>query len=270
MGLENKNIGFIGCGNMATAMLQGIIGKGLVGKDHLMASAKTEASANRTAERFGIHTGTDNTEVASFSDILILAVKPQLMEEVIFEINRYVKKKTVVVTLAPGKTIAWLAETFGRGIKLVRSMPNTPAAVGEGMTALSPNADVTDEELRDVEEIFDSFGRTSVVPEPMIDVVTGVSGSSPAYVYMFIEALADAGVHEGMPRKQAYEFAAQTVLGSAKMVLESGKHPGELKDAVCSPGGTTIEAVKVLEDKGFRSAIIDATIACIRKAKGID
>ncbi|MCC6094909.1 MAG: pyrroline-5-carboxylate reductase, partial [Eubacterium sp.] len=160
-------------------------------------------------------------------------------------------------------------QTFGKEVKLVRTMPNTPALVGEGMTALSPNERVTEDDLAVVEEIFQSFGRYAVVPEPMIDVVTGVSGSSPAYAFLFIEALADAAVHEGMPRGQAYTFAAQTLLGSAKMVLETGKHPGALKDMVCSPGGTTIEAVRVLEEKGFRSAVMDATIACIRKARDL-
>jgi pyrroline-5-carboxylate reductase len=146
-------------------------------------------------------------------------------------------------------------------------MPNTPADVGEGMTALCPSANVGEADLKTVTEIFSSFGEAEIVTENMIDVVTGVSGSSPAYVFMFIEALADAAVHDGMPRKQAYKFAAQTVLGSAKMVLETGKHPGELKDMVCSPGGTTIEAVKVLEREGFRAAIQDAMEACTIKAE---
>ena len=154
-------------------------------------------------------------------------------------------------------------------MRLVRTMPNTPAFVGEAMAALCPNKMVTEEDLAAVKTIFESFGKASVVPENMIDVVTGVSGSSPAYVFMFIEALADAAVLEGMPRAQAYEFAAQAVLGSAKLVLESGKHPGELKDMVCSPGGTTIEAVRVLEDSGFRGAVIEATKACIDKARAL-
>ena len=149
-------------------------------------------------------------------------------------------------------------------------MPNTPALVGEGMTGVCANDLVTEEELQLVLTLLKSFGRAEVVPEYLMDTVTGVSGSSPAYVFLFLEALADAAVAEGMPRKQAYEFAAQSVLGSAKMLLETGKHPGELKDMVCSPGGTTIEAVAVLERENMRSAVIEATRACIRKSKGVD
>ena len=149
-------------------------------------------------------------------------------------------------------------------------MPNTPALVGEGMTGVCANDLVTEEELQLVLTLLKSFGRAEVVPEYLMDTVTGVSGSLPAYVFLFLEALADAAVAEGMPRKQAYEFAAQSVLGSAKMLLETGMHPGELKDMVCSPGGTTIEAVAVLERENLRSAVIDATRACIRKSKGVD
>lgn len=149
-------------------------------------------------------------------------------------------------------------------------MPNTPALVGEGMTGVCANDLVTEEELQLVLTLLKSFGRAEVVPEYLMDTVTGVSGSSPAYVFLFLEALADAAVAERMPRKQAYEFAAQSVLGSAKMLLETGMHPGELKDMVCSPGGTTIEAVAVLERENLRSAVIDATRACIRKSKGVD
>lgn len=149
-------------------------------------------------------------------------------------------------------------------------MPNTPALVGEGMTGVCANDLVTEEELQLVLTLLKSFGRAEVVPEYLMDTVTGVSGSSPAYVFLFLEALADAAVAEGMPRKQAYEFVAQSVLGSAKMLLETGMHPGELKDMVCSPGGTTIEAVAVLERENLRSAVIDATRACIRKSKGVD
>lgn len=148
-------------------------------------------------------------------------------------------------------------------------MPNTPALVGEGMTGVCANELVTEGELQLTMKLLESFGRAEIVPETLMDTVTGVSGSSPAYVFLFLEALADAAVAEGMPRKQAYEFAAQSVLGSAKMLLETGMHPGELKDMVCSPGGTTIEAVAVLERENMRSAVIEATRACIRKAKGV-
>lgn len=260
-------IGFIGCGNMATAMIGGILGKGLVAPADITASAKSEKTRAKIKAELGIQVG-ENCKIAADSDVLILAIKPIYMEEVIKEIRSSVRPETIVVTLAPGKTLAWLEETFAAPVKVVRTMPNTPALVGEGMTALCPNAYVTAEELGTVMTVFESFGKVQVVSEPMIDVVVGVSGSSPAYVFMFIEAMADAAVADGMPRAQAYEFAAQSVLGSAKMVLETGKHPGELKDMVCSPGGTTIEAVRVLEEKGLRSAVFEAQKACVRKARG--
>ena len=177
-------------------------------------------------------------------------------------IKDIVNENKLIITIAPGKTLAWLEEQFGKKLKIVRTMPNTPAMVGEGMTAACPNELVTEEDMKLALEILDSFGKTEVVPERMIDAVVAVSGSSPAYVYMMIEAMADAAVAEGMPRAQAYKFAAQAVYGSAKMVLETGKHPGELKDMVCSPAGTTIEAVRVLEKEGFRSALIEAMKAC--------
>ena len=260
------NIGFIGCGNMATAMLGGILKNNLVPKENLMASDKSEQAMEKIRRDMGIATA-DNCRVAESADVLVLAVKPVYMEEVIEEIADAVRPETIVVTLAPGKTLKWLDATFGRPTKLVRTMPNTPALVGEGMTAICPNEFVQPEELEQVARIFRSFGKAQVVSETMIDVVTGISGSSPAYVFLFIEAMADAAVAEGMPRAQAYEFASQAVLGSAKMVLETGKHPGELKDMVCSPGGTTIEGVRVLEEKGLRSAVFEATRACVKKAR---
>ena len=194
--------------------------------------------------------------------MLILSVKPQYYAEAIAEIRDCVSDDQLIITIAPGKTLAWLEEQFGKPVKIVRTMPNTPALVGEGMTAACVNPYVTEEEKAYALKILESFGKVEIVPEHLIDAVVAVSGSSPAYVFMFIEAMADAAVAEGMPRAQAYQFAAQAVYGSAKMVMETGKHPGELKDMVCSPAGTTIEAVRVLEERGFRSAVIEAMKAC--------
>ena len=163
----------------------------------------------------------------------------------------------------------YLAGAFEKPVKLVRTMPNTPALVGEGITGVCHNNLVTKEELDYICNILSGFGMAQVLSENLMDVVVSVSGSSPAYVFMLIEAMADGAVADGMPRQQAYQFAAQAVLGSAKMVLETGKHPGELKDMVCSPAGTTIEAVRVLEAKGFRSSVIEAMKACVKKAKGL-
>ena len=194
--------------------------------------------------------------------MIILSVKPQFYEDVINQIKDCVKKEQIIITIAPGKTLAWLAEKFGKEVKIVRTMPNTPALVGEGMTAMCPNEHMEKEETEYVKRLLESFGRVEVVPERLMDVVVSVSGSSPAYVFMMIEAMADAAVSGGMPRAQAYQFAAQAVYGSAKMVLETAKHPGELKDMVCSPAGTTIEAVRTLEEMGFRSSIIEAMKVC--------
>lgn len=262
-------IGFIGCGNMGTAMMHGILAAGKCVPEDMMASAAHADSLKQKKETLGIRTSENNAEVAEFADILFLAVKPQYYPEVIAEIKNTVTEEKVVVSLAPGKTLAWLSELFGVRTKIVRIMPNTPAMTGEGMTGICPGEHVTEEELNQICALCGGFGRSEVVPEHLMDVVTGVSGSSPAYVFMFIEAMADAAVADGMPRAQAYKFAAQAVLGSAKMVLETGRHPGELKDMVCSPGGTTIEAVRVLEEKGMRSAVFEAMKACVKKSRGM-
>lgn len=260
-------IGCIGCGNMATAMIKGILNSGAVKQTEIMASAPSAATQKKITEELGILCGTSNAETAKFADVLFLAVKPQYYEEVIREIRDLVHKEEIIVTIAPGKTLAWLEEQFGQKRKIIRTMPNTPAMVGEGMMALCKNEMVTEEELEAVCRLCSSFGKTECISEHLMDVAVGVSGSSPAYVFLFIEALADAAVSDGMPRAQAYKFAAQAVLGSAKMVLETEKHPGELKDMVCSPGGTTIEAVRVLEEKGLRSAVFEAAKACVKKSR---
>ncbi len=260
-------IGFIGCGNMATAMIKGILDSQKVKTEDVIASAKSEKTREKIKTELGINAALRNKEVAEFSDILFLAVKPQYYEEVIQEIKDDLRENQMIVSIAPGKTLAWLAERLGEDKKIIRTMPNTPAMVKEGMMGMCRNNLVTENEMQQVKDICESFGKAEVVPESLIDVVVGVSGSSPAYVFMFIEAMADAAVADGMPRTQAYKFAAQAVLGSAKMVLETGKHPGELKDMVCSPGGTTIEAVRVLEEKGMRSAVIEASRACVKKAR---
>jgi pyrroline-5-carboxylate reductase len=261
-----KKLGFIGCGNMAKAIMGGIIGKGILKPEELIASDTFRPMLEGAKEKYGICLADSNLEVTENSEMLLLAVKPQYYETVIREIAGSVRPEQIVITIAPGKTLAWLSGTFGKEVKLVRTMPNTPAMVLEGMTAVAPNSLVTKEELEQVLTLLGSFSKTEVVSEHLMDVVTSVSGSSPAYVFLFIEAMADAAVADGMPRAQAYKFAAQAVYGSAKMVLETGKHPAELKDMVCSPAGTTIEAVRVLEEKGFRSAVFEAMKACTKKS----
>ena len=262
-----KTIGFVGGGNMAGAMIGGILSSGLLEASNIIASAKTGKTLTKLKETFGIRVTLSNTEVAENADIIFLAVKPYLYESVIKEIRGAVTEKQIIVSIAAGQSIERIESAFGNRVKLVRTMPNTPATVMEAMSALSPNDDISDDELSDILSIFESFGKAEIIPESLMDAVTGVSGSSPAYVYLFIEAMADAAVKDGMPRAQAYKFAAQSVLGTAKMVLKTGRHPGELKDAVCSPGGTTIEAVTRLEAGGFRNTIITAQNACTAKSK---
>ncbi|MDF2868833.1 MAG: pyrroline-5-carboxylate reductase [Anaerocolumna sp.] len=262
-------LGFIGCGNMATAMIGGITANKICNAEDIIASDAYAPALEKAREQLQIRVSSDNKTVVSEADILFLAVKPQYYETVIKEIKDYIQDNQIIVTIAPGKTLAWLSETFGKSLKVVRCMPNTPALVCEGITGVCSNDLVTEEDLELVCRMLRGFGKVEVLTEKLMDVVVSVSGSSPAYVFMFIEAMADAAVADGMPRAQAYQFAAQAVYGSAKMVLETGKHPGELKDMVCSPGGTTIEAVRVLEQKGFRSAVMEAMKACTTKSKGL-
>nr|WP_317282792.1 pyrroline-5-carboxylate reductase [uncultured Sellimonas sp.] len=262
-------LGFIGCGNMAGAIMGGIIKKGIFKPEEIIGADVFAPTREKAQATYGINITESNLEVVEKSEVIVLAVKPQFYEAVITEIKDKVTDEKIVITIAPGKTLAWLEEKFGKAVKIVRTMPNTPAMVMEGMTAASPNKYLSEEEVKYACTLLESFGKVEVIPERLMDAVVGVSGSSPAYVFMFIEAMADAAVSDGMPRPQAYKFAAQAVLGSAKMVLETGKHPGELKDMVCSPAGTTIEAVRVLEGTGFRSSVIEAMKACTDIAKGM-
>ncbi|KLA25627.1 pyrroline-5-carboxylate reductase [Bacillus cereus] len=262
----NKQIGFIGCGNMGIAMIGGMINKNIVSPNQIICSDLNVSNLKNASDKYGITITTNNNEVANSADILILSIKPDLYTSVINQIKDQIKDDVIVVTIAAGKSIKSTENEFDRKLKVIRVMPNTPVLVGEGMSALSFNEMVTEKDIKEVLNIFNIFGQTEVVNEKLMDVVTSISGSSPAYVYMFIEAMADAAVLDGMPRKQAYKFADQAVLGSAKMVLATGIHPGELKDMVCSPGGTTIEAVATLEEKGLRTAIISAMKRCTKKS----
>ena len=228
-----------------------------------MISCRTKKTLEEKKAQFGVQISTDNRDVAAFADILFVAVKPQFYAEVLEEIKDLLTEEQILVSIAPGKTLVWFDEVLGRNLKVIRTMPNTPSMVKEGMMGMCAGARVTDADMALVRDLCSGFSQMEVIPEHLMDVVTAVSGSSPAYVFMFIEAMADAAVAGGMPRQQAYKFAAQAVLGSAKMVLETGKHPGELKDMVCSPAGTTIQAVRVLEEKGMRSSVIEAMMKCL-------
>ncbi len=262
-------IGFIGCGNMGQAMLAGMLDSGKVLPKDVIVSDKTLESKVNVQKKYNVTVAENNVEVVMIADIIFLAVKPQFYQEVLLEIKDALWEHKVLVSMAPGKTLAWLGDVLEKPAKIVRVMPNTPCLVKEGMMGICANEQVAKDELSVVCKLCSAFSKTELVTENLMDVVTAVSGSSPAYVFMFIEAMADAAVEGGMSRSQAYTFAAQAVLGSAKMVLETGKHPGELKDMVCSPGGTTIQAVHVLEEKGMRGAVMDAMKACLDKSRNM-
>lgn len=256
-------IGFIGSGNMGYAMMSGLVKSGM--KDSIVFTDKNLDKRLLVVEDLDVRPYNTNKEIAEVAKYIVLAVKPQFIKEAIDDIKEVVTDKNIIISIAP-VAIKSLKDLFGKQMRIVRVMPNTPALVGEGMSAISFSDDTYEAEEKNlVTSIFSSFGEYEIMEEKYMSAVTAVSGSSPAYVFMFIEAMADAAVKYGMPRKTAYKFAAQAVLGSAKMVLETQEHPGVLKDNVCSPGGTTIEAVSILEKKGFRSAVIEAMDACYNK-----
>ena len=264
----NRTIGMIGTGNMGSAILRGI-----VEAEYVRASQVVAFDTNRKKLREvendlpGIRLASDCQEVAELSDFILLAVKPIFVPDVIGKIRQSIQGKAILSIVA-GYTTEMLENALeGTGATYMRVMPNTPALVGEGMTALCDESTFSKEDYEFAKGIFDSVGKTIILPERLFDGVVALSGSSPAYVYIMIEAMADAAVREGIPRIHAYEMAAQSVLGSALMVLSTGTHPAALKDAVCSPGGTTIEAVEELERKGFRAAILDAMKACADKSR---
>jgi pyrroline-5-carboxylate reductase len=265
----NKKIGFIGAGKMAQAMLEGILKSKMIPKENIIASAKTEGTLEKIESNYQIRTTQNNQDVARFADILILAVKPDQHSNVIQEIKNDVHSDSIIITIAAGITLDDIEREFGINVKAVRTMPNTPSFVGEGMTAICSNERLNEEEVLEVELLFHTFGKTERLDERLMDAVPAISGSSPAYVYMMIEAMADGGVKQGIPRDKAYRLAAQAVLGAAKMVLETDRHPGELKDNVCTPGGATIEAVAELEKRQFRGSVLAAMESCTRKVKSL-
>ena len=256
--------GFIGMGNMGFAMLKGCLS--VFPANTLAFSRKDAAKGKALSQETGAVWIGNNRACAEQSRYIILAVKPQFYDGILAEIQPVLDDSKVIISLAPSYTIADLKQALGASVRIVRAMPNTPAMVGEGMTGLSWSDDIfSDTECEELMQFFTSFGKAETVPENLMDAVTAASGSSPAFIYMMIEALADGVVKYGLPRDKAYTFVAQAVLGSAKMVLETGEHPGVLKDKVCSPGGTTIAAVAELEASGFRSSLIKAaSVVCDR------
>lgn len=260
-----QTIGFIGSGNMGQAIIKGVLRANLYSPEEVYAFDVSETTLTQLRTDLKIKTLSSADQLVETVDTVVIAVKPQVLDGVLRPLKDKFTSSQVIISIAAGVTLSHLTALLSDQLKLVRVMPNTPALVGAGMSALALNTHVTAADQERLLTLFSSFGRAQVVPEHLIDAVVGVSGSGPAYAYLFIEALADGAVLEGLPRQDAYEFAAQTVLGAAKMVLETHRHPGELKDMVCSPAGTTIAGVRVLEDGGLRGLVMDTVHAVAQK-----
>lgn len=260
----NKTIGFIGCGNMGGSIARAVAKTGV----NVLLSDTFSSKAKELAKEIKA-TATDNSTISKSADVVFLGVKPQVMANTVSEIKSEISKKenTLVISMAAGLSTQKIIEMFGKNIKLIRIMPNTPVGVGKGMILYSVTEQVTSDDISTFTEIMQYAGEIDFVDEKLIDAGSAVSGCGPAFVYMFIEALADGGVMCGLPRDKAIKYATQTLLGSAELLKSSGKHPGELKDAVCSPGGSTIEGVKALENGAFRGTVINAVSEAFNKTK---
>ena len=263
--MKHPVFGFIGTGNMGGALARAARRR-LEGEQILLAN-RTEAKTAALAKELGASISNNQT-IAGNADYVFLGVKPQMMKDLLKELGPELlarRDRFVLVTMAAGLTIGDIQTMAGGEVPVLRIMPNTPCSIGEGMVLYAPGPGVTEAEVRTFLEAMDGAGRFSKIPENLMDAGSAVAGCGPAFVDLFIEALADGGVACGLPRAAAVEFAAQMAAGSARLILESGKHPGVLKDAVCSPGGTTIQGVRKLEEAGFRGAVMDAVIAAYEK-----
>lgn len=256
--LANKTIGVIGAGHIGAAVIGGLIKAKLTSPKNIIASRRSENNLAELAKTFGIHTTTDNKKVAKSSDIIVLAIKPMNSRDVLNEIKDSVTTSKVIISVMAGIKTSFINSFLGVECPVIRTMPNTPVLVDSGATAISKGKFAGEEDLKIANTIFKSIGTVEVVPENLLDAVTGLSGSGPAYIYMVIEAMTDGGVKMGIPRQIAFRLAAQTVFGAAKLVIETGKHPAILKDEVTTPGGTAIAAVAELETHGLRTMLINA------------
>src|SRR4051794_1646018 len=265
-GSETPRWGFIGAGRMATALIRGMLRAGTATPGTITASDPLESARRELADGSGVAVVESNVQVAEASNVLVLAVKPQSMPHVLERLRDAVTPDHLVISIAAGVSLGTILQRLGHDRRLARVMPNTPALIGEGASGfcLGPNVRPSDEAL--VLSCLNSVGRAYRVPESLLDAVTGLSGSGPAFVYLMIEALSDGGVRVGLPRDVATALAAQTVLGAARMVLETGQHPGQLKDQVTSPGGTTIAGLHALERGGLRATLIDAVVAATARS----
>lgn len=266
MPFTNQTIGFIGAGNMAEALMKSLIQGDLFKPSEIFASDVNTQRGRYLEEKYKIKYLRDNKDLVSKADFVIYAVKPFFLEQVLTEVSPVVKEGQVHVSVAAGVSLEVIEKSLPAGTPAVRVMPNTPCLIGAGASAYSAGKSVGPEQELAVKEILDSAGVSVKVPEHLINAVTGLSGSGPAYVFLIIEAMADAGVKAGLPRDTALLLAAQTLMGSARMVLETGEHPAKLKDAVTTPGGTTITGLHVLEQGKLRGVLIDAVTAAVERA----
>jgi pyrroline-5-carboxylate reductase len=266
MSLKDKKIGIIGTGKMGGSLLRGVLKANLISKEDVYASDVYEPGLLALHDELGINVSTDNFETVSNCDVLIVAVKPRIIKNVLRDINPHIGHR-LVISIAAGITTDAIEAELGDICHVIRVMPNIAATVGEAASAICAGRNASVEDAEVAMAIFNSVGIATIVPEHLMDAVTGLSGSGPAYIFPVIEALADGAVYEGLDRENALKLAAQTVLGAAKMVLETGMHPGELKDMVASPGGTTIRGVHVLEQNNVRSAFMDAVIKSSERSK---
>lgn len=260
-------IGFLGAGNMAEALIRGLVRGGKLPADHIGASGPRRERLDQLGQTYGIRATTDNLELVAHSRLVVLSVKPQIVDRVLLQVGKHLAENTLVVSVAAGVTTEAIEERLPRSTRVVRAMPNTPALVGAGATAVSPGAHATDEDVARAKMIFDAVGITVVLEESQLDAVTGLSGSGPAYIFLILEALADAGVKVGLSRRNAQLLAAQTVMGSAKLLIDTDEHPGKLKDMVTSPGGTAIAGLHTLEQGGLRTTLINAVESATNRSR---
>lgn len=263
---ENMTVGFIGAGRMAQAMTKGFVTTGIIKAKNITAS-DADPRMLQFIKEFGVTTTQENKEVVDKSKVVVIAVKPNVVTKILKEVKEHVSKDKIVVSIAAGVPLSTFEQNLPPGSRVVRVMPNITVTVQAAASVIAPGTSVQLNDSELVRELFQSIGICEIGSENLLDAVTGLSGSGPAYGFIAIESLADGGVNMGLPRDLALKLAAQTLLGAAKMVLESGKHPGQLKDDVCSPGGTTIAAVQSLEKSGFRACLIDAVEAATLKAQ---
>lgn len=268
--IRNKKLCILGAGNIGDALLNGILSAGLYSKGDIVVSDISEDRLLNARSKHGIETIKNNIEACTSSRFIIIAVKPGTMKALIEEISGAIDKTNVIISVAAGVSINRIHDWLKKDVPIIRVMPNTPVVVKEGITAISPGPGVKDEDLHTIKSVFDSVGKTVVLGEEYLNAVTGLSGSGPAYIYTIIEALSDGGVKAGLPRNTSTLLAAQTVLGAAKMVLETGEHTGSLRDKVTSPGGTTIEGLYRLEIAGIRAALISAVEHATRRSEELE